>query len=76
MDSINILIIQILAALATGGAVIGSQYLGRRDARKRPAASAAHLYTVLAVSTVAVMVLSLAFCRPILRGVFGQIDDE
>lgn len=75
VDSINILIIQILAALATGGAVIGSQYLGRRDA-ENARRSAAQLYTVLAVSTVAVMVLSLAFCRPILRGVFGQIDDD
>lgn len=28
VDSINILIIQILSALATGGAVIGSQYIG------------------------------------------------
>ena len=31
VDSLNILIIQILSALATGGAVIASQYLGRRD---------------------------------------------
>ena len=46
VDSLNILIIQILSALATGGAVISSQYLGRRDGEKA-AKSAAQLYTVL-----------------------------
>ena len=46
VDSLNILIIQILSALATGGAVISSQYLGRRDGEKA-AKSAAQLYTCL-----------------------------
>ena len=75
VDSINVLIIQILSALATGGAVIGSQYLGRQDtgnARR----SAAQLYTVLAFSTLAVMGVTLLFCRPILRIVFGQISED
>lgn len=31
VDSISILVIQILAALATGGAVVSAQYLGRRE---------------------------------------------
>ena len=75
VDSINILIIQILSALATGGAVISSQYIGRRDG-KNARRSAAQLYTVLAVSTVTVMLLTLMLCRPILRLVFGQIDDD
>lgn len=75
VDSINILIIQILSALATGGAVIGSQYIGRRD-EENARRSSAQLYTVLAVSTVAVMLLTLLLCRPILRLVFGQIDDD
>lgn len=75
VDSINVLIIQVLAALATGGAVIGSQYLGRRDA-ENARKSAAQLYTVLAVSTVSVMAAALLFCRPILRLVFGQIDED
>lgn len=75
VDSINVLIIQILSALATGGAVIGSQYLGRQDtgnARR----SAAQLYTVLAFSTLAVTGVTLLFCRPILRIVFGQISED
>lgn len=75
VDSINILIIQILSALATGGAVIGSQYIGRRDG-ENARRSAAQLYMVLAVSTVTVMLLTLMLCRPILRLVFGQIDDD
>ena len=75
VDSINVLIIQIMSALATGGAVIGSQYLGRRD-EENARRIAAQLYTVLAVSTVSVMLVALACSRLLLRVVFGQIDDD
>ena len=75
VDSINILIIQILAALATGGAVISSQYLGRKDTASAQR-SAAQLYTVLGVSTITVMILVMVCSRAILRLVFGQIEDD
>lgn len=46
-----------------------------RDGEKA-AKSAAQLYTVLAVSTIAVMLVILVLSRPILRIVFGRIDDD
>ena len=44
--NINLLIIQVMAALATGGAVVCSQYNGRRDT-KDAAYAAGQLETVL-----------------------------
>ena len=75
VDSLNILIIQILSALATGGAVTASQYLGRRD-EENASRSAAQLYSVLGISTVAVGVVCMLLSRLILRMVFGSIDED
>ena len=75
VDSVNVLIIQVLAALATGGAVVASQYLGNRDV-KNAQRGAAQLYSVLLMSTVGAAALVLAFRYPILRTVFGAIDDD
>lgn len=75
VDSLNILILQILAALATGGAVVCGQYLGRKD-EKRAKKCAAQLYFVLLISTLTVMIIVMCTSRMILRGVFGSIDEE
>lgn len=75
VDSLNILIIQVLSALSTGGAVIASQYLGHKDmnwAKK----SAAQLYTTLVISTTTAMIAIMFFSRPILRLVFGHIEED
>ena len=75
VDSLNVLIVQIVSALATGGAVIASQYMGRQD-KENARHSAAQLYCVLGISTVTLMVICLALSRPLLRLVFGSIDDD
>lgn len=75
VDTLNILVYQILAALAAGGAVVVSQYLGRKDP-KQAKECAAQLYSVLLISTVVGMAVAIAFCRPVLRLIFGSIDDD
>lgn len=75
VDSLNVLILQILAALASGGAVIVSQYLGCRDERGARH-TAAQLYVVLGFSTLTVMIPALIFSRGILRLIFGSINED
>jgi len=72
-DSINVLVIQVLAALATGGTIICSQYLGREDRKKATEAAKQVLLTAVAISTL-LGVICILLCKPILRLVFGQVD--
>ena len=74
VDSVNTLILQVLLALATGGAVVASQYLGRGDARNARR-GASQLYACLLIATTTMALLCLALCTPLLRLVFGAIDD-
>lgn len=73
VDSINILFIQIFSAMATGGAVVASQYLGRRDRDSACCAAKQLLYTSLVLS-LAIMVSALPFQRPLLAAIFGSIE--
>lgn len=75
VDSINLLLIQIFAALSTGGAVVVSQYLGRQDPEKAQSAARHLIYTVLGVSTV-LMLAALIFRQHILSFIFGRIEPD
>lgn len=75
VDSLNVLFIQILSALATGGAVVSSQYLGRKDMREAKKC-AAQIFSVMLICTVSLMLLAFLFSRPILRLVFGKIEED
>ena len=72
VDSLNILILQILAALASGGAVVASQYLGRQDA-DNARRSAAQLYSVVGIATGAAMVVCIVLSLFILLRFFFSI---
>lgn len=75
VDMINGLIINLFAALATGGAVVISQYLGARQ-REKARAGAGQLFSLAAIAGVGLMALSLALARPILRLFFGAIAPD
>jgi putative MATE family efflux protein len=73
VDSINVLLIIAFGALATGGSVVVSQYIGRRDERRSRTASLQLMYVTTAVSLL-LMVCTLLLASPILRLVYGRIS--
>jgi putative MATE family efflux protein len=75
VDSINILLIQIFSALATGGAVVVSQYIGSGNQKNACAAAKQLLYSITILSA-GIMAFCLIFCNPILRLIFGNIDQD
>lgn len=75
VDMINMLIINIFAALATGGAVVSAQLIGAQE-RERACHSAKQLLVVIGVISLAIMGLSLAFRAPLLRLLFGEIAPD
>ena len=75
VDSISVLLIQVFSALATGGAVVVSQYLGKGD-RKQAARSAKQLYYVVLLISTVVMLICLLLRRSLLSLLFGSIDAD
>ena len=75
VDSISVLLINIFSALATGGAVIAAQYIGRQDAANARTAAKQLIYVVSFLS-VLIAAAALIFRRSILSMVFGHIDAE
>ena len=59
VDTFNTLMIQIMSALATGGAVVASQYIGHRE-EKNARASAAQILFILSVFSLAVAAVVVA----------------
>jgi len=75
VDGISSLIIQLFAAFATGGAVVTSQYLGRRDN-----ASANDAAKQLFLLSMIVSILLLMICLPVRKGIiiliFGSLEAD
>ena len=75
VDMFNNLIISVLAALATGGAVVTSQCIGA-GRREEACRSARKLVFTEAAITIGISVLVLLFHRQILGLFFGQIEAD
>ena len=75
VDMINMLINAVFAAIATGGAVIASQYLGHRE-RDKACEASSQLMLVTLLSALIITALTLLTRRPLLSILFGQIEAD
>lgn len=72
-DAINVLLIQIFAALATGGAVVAAQYIGGQREQEASAA-AKQLFFVMGAGSLVLGIAGMVFRQGILGAVYGRID--
>ena len=75
VDNINILIIQVFAALATGGAVVAGHALGQRN-EEAAGRSAWQMVLFLVYASVVTTVVLLGGHKTILGAIFGQVEAE
>lgn len=75
VNTLNLLLIYIFSSLASGGAVVISQFMGRRD-MKTANEGAKQLWWVVFVISSLVMLLSLVLCSPMLKLIFGAIEPD
>ena len=75
VDSINILLIQAFAALAAGGCIICSQYIGKKNEEAANRAARQVLLVILGISTFIALICLLGN-RGILRLAFGAVEAD
>ncbi len=75
VDSISHLMVQLFASFATGGAVVASQYLGRKDQASANDAAKQLFILSLSVATL-LLVLCLPIREEIISLIFGSLDAD
>ncbi|MCL2764959.1 MAG: MATE family efflux transporter [Treponema sp.] len=75
VETINFLIITAFNAIATGGSVVASQYLGRKD-NKNACCSARQLVYISLVISAVLMIFTIITRRLMLKIIFGDIADD
>ena len=75
VDNINNLLIIAFGALCTGGAVVVSQYIGRKDYSNSSLAAKQLVYSAVIISLF-IMAIAVVLRRPIVRLVYGSIEDN
>lgn len=75
VNQINAVFLSVFAALAAGGAVVISQYIGRQEKRNAVLSASQLIMLSLAISF-GVAIIILAFDEPILRVLFGRVEAD
>ncbi|MDR1446188.1 MAG: MATE family efflux transporter [Treponema sp.] len=73
VDSINVLVVNVFSALTTGGAVVCSQYLGRRNPSQASASAKQLVYITILISG-ALVLLMFPGRLLVLKLIYGHID--
>lgn len=73
VDTISVLLIQVLSALATGGAVVASQRLGCQDYKGANMAANQLLLSTTAISVI-LMGIAEIWQAPLLKLIFGDVE--
>ncbi len=72
-DTLNTLVLQMFSAIATGGTIICSQYIGARNNQKANAAAQQIVLSVMAIA-VSFTIIAELFNATILKLIFGQVE--
>lgn len=75
VNMFNTIFIYLFSALAAGGAIVVSQYIGSRD-RENGNLSGGQLMTASVVFSLFITGFVLLFSRPLLRLLFGEVETE
>ena len=75
VNSFNTIFINLFTALASGGAVVVSQYIGRRDI-KMASESSSQLLMAATVFAVVISIPVLIWKVPLLRVLFGKVEPD
>lgn len=75
VDGINILLINVFAALGTGGAVVAAQLVGRQE-NEKARDSAKQLLLITALLSLLIMIIVMIFNVDILHLVFGSVNNS
>lgn len=75
IDTLSNLLICLYSALATGGAVVSAQFIGRQD-KKGASKAANQLILVMSLVSIVILTICLCFNRQIVAVVYGKIDAD
>lgn len=75
VNAFNTIFIYLFTALASGGAVIVSQYIGRKD-KEKASESVSQLLMVSVVFSIIISIPILCGKEPLLRILFGKVEPE